>query len=143
MEVRLPVRAYLHGKLARVFEYVRPVNQRCPSADFLVKGVEKKMRDRFKGQLDSMAKNCGAEYENQQRFRSLHNKGKPLWELKEHDHRLYCARLLRGAGSMDIVLFNGWKKDKDGRSDREDREIEKAISIYNEFLEEYPGGNIP
>jgi hypothetical protein len=143
MEVRLPVRAYLHGKLARVFEYVRPVNQRCPSADFLIKGIEKKMRDRFKGQLDSMAKDCGAEYENQQRFHALHKKGKPLWELKEHDHRLYCARLLRGTGNMDIVLFNGWKKDKDGRSDREDREIDKAISIYNEFLAEYLGGNIP
>jgi hypothetical protein len=90
-----------------------------------------------------MAKDCGAEYENQQRFHALHKKGKPLWELKEHDHRLYCARLLRGTGNMDIVLFNGWKKDKDGRSDREDREIDKAISIYNEFLAEYLGGNIP
>jgi hypothetical protein len=27
-------------------------------------------------------------------------------------------------------------------SDREDREIEKAIDLYEEFLAEYPGGNI-
>lgn len=85
---------------------------------------------------------CGTEYANQQRFHPLHDKGKPLWGLKEHDHRLYCARLPRAEGSMDIVLFNGWIKDKKGRSDREDREIEKAISLYNEFLGEYPGGNI-
>ena len=102
------------------------------------------MRDRFKGQLDAMTKDGGGtEYENQQRFTPLHGKGKPLWELKEHDHRLYCARLPRDAENMDIVLFNGWKKDKEGRSDKEDRQIEKAISFHNEFLAEYPGGNIP
>lgn len=144
MEVRLPARVYLRGKLARVFEYVRPINQRCPSADFL-KEIEKKMRNRFRGQLDSMAKDGGGtQYENQQRFHPLHDKGKPLWGLKEHDHRLYCARLPRGTqGNMDIVLFNGWIKSKEGRSDKEDREIGKAILLYNEFLGEYPGGNIP
>jgi hypothetical protein len=109
----------------------------------LLKEIEKKMHDRFKGQLASMSKEgCGTEYENPERFRSLRNKGKPLWELKEHDHRLYCARIPRDVPNMDIVLFNGWKKDKEGRTDREDRQIEKAISLYNEFLEEYPGGSI-
>jgi hypothetical protein len=36
--------------------------------------------------------------------------------------------------------LNGWVKDKDGRTEREDREIEKAKSLYEEFLNEYPGG---
>jgi len=44
--------------------------------------------------------------------------------------------------NANIVLFNGWIKDKNGKSEREDREIEKAIDLYKEFLAEYPGGNI-
>jgi len=43
---------------------------------------------------------------------------------------------------MDVVLFNGWIKDKEGKSKQEEREIEKAISLYNDFLAEYPGGDI-
>jgi hypothetical protein len=37
------------------------------------------------------------------------------------------------------VLFNGWIKDKEGKTDREKREIEKAIDLYTEFSEEFPG----
>ena len=100
------------------------------------------MRKRFDGQMVALTKDGGAEYENHQRFRPLHGNGKPLWEFKEHDHRLYCARYPRCLGKVDIVLFNGWIKDKEGRTDREDREIERAKLLYNEFLAEYPGGDI-
>ena len=141
-EVSLPIREHLSGKLARVFRYERRINQGCPSADFLG-GIEKRMRNRFKGQMDALTKEGGGtEYENHQRFRPLQRAGKPLWELKEHDHRLYCARLPREAGKMDVVLFNGWIKGKEGKTDREDREIEKAASLYNEFLADYQGGDI-
>ncbi|MGO4882189.1 MAG: hypothetical protein ACLP59_15355 [Bryobacteraceae bacterium] len=120
MEVRLPVRPYLNGRLARVFTYERRINQRCPSADFL-KGIEKAMRRRFDGQLDALSKDGGGvQYENQQRFHALHGDGKPLWEFKEHDHRLYCARLQRGTDRLDVVLFSGWIKDKKGRTEKED-----------------------
>src|SRR4051812_39469035 len=112
--------------MARVFKYERPLNQRCPSADFLT-DIEKRMRVRFNGQFDALTKDgAGAAYANHERFHPLHNDGKPLWEFKEHDHRLYCARLPRSMGKMDIVLLHGWIKDKRGKSDRENREIGKA-----------------
>jgi hypothetical protein len=142
MEVSLPIRVHLSGRLARVFKYERRINQRCPSTEFLG-SIQKPMRNRFSGQMDALTKDGGGtEYENYQRFHALHGDGKPLWEFKEHDHRLYCVRLPRKAGRMDIVLLNGWIKEKTGRTEKEDREIEKAISLYNEFLAEYPGGNI-
>ena len=101
------------------------------------------MRNRFRGQLDALTKDGGGtEYENYQRFRALRDAGKPLWEFKEHDHRLYCARLPRGGGKMDIVLLSGWIKDKQGKTEKEVRQVERAISLYNEFLAEYPGGAV-
>jgi hypothetical protein len=99
------------------------------------------MRKKFEGQCDVLMKQ-GAEYANHQRFRPLHGAGKPLWELKEHDHRLYCARVCVGPENIDLILFNGWAKDKQGKTRREDREIEKAQLLYGEFLKEYPGGKI-
>jgi len=100
------------------------------------------MRKRFLGQWDALTKHGGSSYENQQRFHALHGEGKPLWEFKEHDHRLYCVRMPRSGGMVDIVLLNGWSKEKTGRTERENREIEKAKDLYNEFLAEYPGGEI-
>lgn len=105
-----------------------------------VRGIEKPMRNRFLGQCAALTRD--PNYVNQQRFHPLHGDGKPLWELKEHDHRLYCVRIPVGAGRIDLVLLNGWIKDKNGRTEREDREIEKAKKLYKEFLTEYPGGNI-
>ena len=125
-----------------MFQYERRDNQRCPCADFLNE-IEKPMRTRFQGQMGALTKDSGGmAYENHQRFCPLHKAGKPLWEFKEFDHRLYCARIPRENGAMDIVLFNGWKKDKKGRTDREDREIERAITLHREFLAEYPEGAI-
>jgi hypothetical protein len=97
------------------------------------------MRKRFDGQCRALTI-TGADYANQERFHPLHGEGKPLWELKEHDHRLYSVRALVGIGRIDVVLLNGWIKDKKGKTDKEDREIEKAKSLYGEFLKEYPGG---
>jgi len=101
------------------------------------------MNRRFNGQIRALADMGGAEYENHQRFCPLHGAGKPLWEFKEHDHRLYCARITRPAGRpLDVVLLSGWIKDKKGKGKEETREIDKAKSLYNEFLAEYPGGDI-
>ncbi len=86
--------------------------------------------------------NTGADYCNQQRYWPLHGDGKPLWEFKEHDHRLYSYRhVVQGTKSVQIFLFHGWVKEKRGRTEKEDREIEKAKTLYEEFLLEYPGGH--
>ena len=99
------------------------------------------MRKRFYGQLDALTK-LGASYVNQQRFTPLHNQGKPLWEFKEHDHRLYCVRIPKQATTLEIVLFSGWVKQKSGKTGKEDRAIEHAKTVYEEFMKEYQGGNI-
>ena len=70
-------------------------------------------------------------------------RAQPLWEFKEHAHRLYCLRqVLRDSIFVNIVLFYGWAKKSIARTEKEDREIRKAVDLYNEFLQEYPGGNI-
>src|SRR5260370_26122513 len=98
------------------------------------------MRNRFLGQCGALTKD--ASYVNQQRLHPLRDPGKPLWEFKEFDHRLYCIRISVGADKIDVVLLNGWVKDKKGRTEREDREIRKAKSLYEEFLDEYSGVKI-
>jgi hypothetical protein len=98
------------------------------------------MQKKFKGQFDALTK-IGAGYCNQQRFWPLHGNGKPLWEFKEHDHRLYCFRIVKGS-SITVVLFNGWTKDKKGKTEREAREIQRALDVHAEFMEEFPGGNV-
>jgi hypothetical protein len=130
--------------LARIVKYERGSNQRCPADDFL-DDIERPMRNRFLGQFDALGKDGGGSaYCNQQRFRPLTGAGKPLWEFKEHDHRLYCSRKegLRDSRTVTVVLFNGWVKDKDGRTQKEDREIDKALTLHREFLMEYPEGTI-
>jgi hypothetical protein len=98
------------------------------------------MTKKFSGSFLALM-STGAEYCNQQRFCSLHGEGKPLWEFKEHDHRLYCYRqVARDSRMVKIVLLNGWVKDKGGRTKREDREIEKALGLYREFDSQQSGG---
>lgn len=117
------------------------IGGRSPAADFL-DSVEWKMLKKFKGQFDALTK-IGAEYENYERFRALGGAGKPLWEFKEFDHRLYCHRkVVPGSKVLEVVLLSGWVKEKRGRTEKEDREIAKAHSLYGEFLDEYPGGRI-
>jgi hypothetical protein len=87
------------------------------------------------GQFDALTKS-GSIYYNHQRFKPLHEYGKPLWEFKESDHRLYCHRHVLAANALFIVLFNGWVKQKKGKTDKEHREIDKAIDFYRQFLQE-------
>jgi hypothetical protein len=96
------------------------------------------MRKRFAGQFDTLTK-LGSEYCNQQRFWGLHGSGKPIWEFKEHDHRLYCVRQVVQQ-FVTVILLNGWVKQKKGRTEHEDREIERALCLYSEFLQESLGG---
>jgi hypothetical protein len=100
--------------------------------------MQDRMRQRFKGQFHSLS-GTGSKYVNQERFWPLRNEGKPLWEFKEHDHRLYCCRVLKEQ-QMIVVLFNGWVKDKEGKAKQEKREIQKALDLYAEFIEEFNGG---
>lgn len=98
------------------------------------------MRKRFAGQFCALGQ-YGLPYHNQERFRALGGDGKPLWEFKEHDHRVYCFRQPTKLipGSVTIVLFNGWIKDKKGKTGEEKREIDRALNLYSEFSQEYPG----
>ena len=97
------------------------------------------MQRRFFGQFDALTK--VPSYCNQQRFRPLSGKGKPLWEFKEFDHRLYCFRKVVGT-MIVVVLFSGWVKDKEGKTEKETREIEKAQDLYAEFIREFPKGDL-
>jgi hypothetical protein len=98
------------------------------------------MGKRFAGQFAALTVQ-GASYCNHQRFWPLQGGGKPLWEFKEHDHRLYCYRRAV-QDSVAVVLLRGWVKDKRGKTIKENHEIEKALALYLEFLSEYPGGTI-
>jgi hypothetical protein len=117
------------------------IGGRCPAGDFL-DALERRMCKKFKGQFDALTK-TGSDYVNHQRFRSLGGDGKPLWEFKEFDHRLYCCRkVVQNTKVVEVILLGGWVKDKKGRTEKEDREIAKAQSLYSEFLDEYPGGKL-
>jgi hypothetical protein len=99
------------------------------------------MSKKFAGQFDALTKQ-GASYCNHQRFTPLSGRGRPLWEFKEHDHRLYCFRKVAQQNALILVLFSGWVKQKSGRSRKEDREIALALEVYTEFMNESSGGNI-
>lgn len=99
------------------------------------------MQRRFGGQMHSLARSDDpVEFCNPQRFKPLHGAAKPLWEFKEDDHRLYCVRFVHGK-HLTVVLLDGWVKGGN-RKNREDREIEKALGLLDEFLMEYPNGGI-
>lgn len=100
------------------------------------------MQKKFGGSLVAIMMS-GADYHVSERFRVLSGAGKPLWEMKEHDHRWYCHRyVIPGTKSVQIFLFNGWVKDKKGKTERENREIAKAIGFYHQFLQENRGGHV-
>jgi hypothetical protein len=112
-------------------------NGRCPGKVFF-DGCIRAFQNKFKGSFGALL-DQGLKYENQQRFHALHGDGRPLWEFKEADHRLFCAREVREGGELRIVLFGGWvkatKKGK-GKTRQEDQEISKAVGLYNEYREE-------
>lgn len=116
-------------------------NGRCPTSDFL-NDLDHKLVKKFKGSFNALA-TMGAKYVNHERFKPLSDAGKPLWEFKEHGHRLYCFRKQdEGNASITVVLFNGWEKDKKGRTKEEDTRIATARALLDEFLVEFPGGKI-
>lgn len=114
---------------------------RCPAEEFLDE-CPRPIRKTFEHQFGAVSI-MGASYELHQRFHPLHDAGKPLWEFKKHDHRLFCVREVAG-GSVTIVLLNGWVKDKEGRAAaQEAREIAKAKSLYEEYLKAVKGKGKP
>lgn len=110
--------------------YRRP-NERCPAKEFIDRCTNDFKR-KFKGAFDAITQQ-GSKYVNHQRFRPLTGAGKPLWEFKEHDHRLYCCRECTG-DYMRIVLLSGCVKQKEGKSKEEDSEIKTAKRLYEEYL---------
>ena len=109
---------------------------RCPSQIFL-RGLEKKWADKFRGSFYGLTIK-GKDYYNPQRFKPLIKLGKPLWEFKEFSYRLYCIRIVDG-NRADVILLNGWSKDKEGQSKEEDRQIETALSLLEEYSTEAKG----
>lgn len=106
----MPLRQVAFGKQGTVAEYVRS-GGRCPARVFL-DWCQKPMRDKFDDAFVALVR-MGASYVNQERFWLLHGHGKPLWEFKEHHHRLYCAREQVGP-AVRVILLHGWKKQKEG-----------------------------
>ena len=135
----LPVRPRVIGAAARIYDFVR-ANDRCPCVDFL-KDLEAQTLKKYKGSFDALSK-LGPDYYNPQRFKPLIGAGKPLWEFKEFDNRLYCFRTVKQTNTVDVVLLSGWVKDKKGRTEREVREVQSAQGLLNEFMQEFPGGKI-
>lgn len=96
-------------------------------------GLEHGTRKKFLGQFDAIAKHGTDIPVLHQRYKPLTGDGKPLWEFKEHDGRLYCERLIFDEDKVAITLLNGWTKDKKGKTRREDTEIIKAQNLYQEL----------
>ena len=120
------------GPKADVFLFVRDT-ERCPAREFL-DNCEDRMKKRFRGSFFAATRE-GDAYHNEQRFKPLKGDGKPLWEFKEHDHRIYCyRRRINGIGEkMEFILLCGWVKDKK-RGREEDREIQSAKRLLDELL---------
>lgn len=118
--------------MGTVFRYRRP-NGRCPSADFL-DNLDKGSLKKLKGEFGAVAM-LGRKHENHQRFRALTGPGKPLWEFKEFDHRVYCSRECNGEAAV-VVLLYGWTKQKSGRHREEDTHIQNALRLYEEYQSE-------
>lgn len=111
----------------------RRTNGRCQVEDFL-DGLDRSSQNKLKGEFGAVVLR-GRKHENQHRFKALTGKGKPLWEFKEFDHRIYCARECRGEW-VEVVLLYGWTKQKSGRSREEDAEIAKALRLLDEYESE-------
>ena len=102
---------------------------RIPAQDFLDNLTERDKK-KFYGNFGAFVE-LGPRYRNLVRFKPLRDKGKPLWEFKEHDHRLYCLRRQVGDHAY-VVLLCGWTKDKAGKHPQEARSIQRAQSLRNE-----------
>ena len=132
----MPFRKCCNDEKGEIVEYERP-NGRCPAHDF-IKECQEKMSKRFKGSFLALTK-MGADYVNWERFHALSGDGKPLWEFKEHDHRLFCVRKQLPNGHVKVILLNGWVKDKAGRAKEERNHIVTAQNLYAEYWREVGG----
>jgi hypothetical protein len=127
------------GVRGRVDTFVRAgAEARCPADEFL-DSIEQSSRKKFLGQFDALTKYGTDIPVNPQRYKPLSGDGKPLWEFKEHDNRLYCDRSVFEENKVAITLFNGWTKDKEGRTRKEDAEIIKGQNLYQDFRLEKGG----
>ena len=127
---RMAVRCHLEGDNlpGKVLLFQRS-NGRMPVQSFL-DGLTPGDRRKFQGNFMVFV-DMGKEHENPQRLKPLRGKGKPLWEFKEHDHRIYCYRRIVGECAYAVLLF-GWTKDKGGIHNEETRSIERAQSYRAE-----------
>jgi hypothetical protein len=130
----LALREVVRGPRGRVTKYVRQ-SDRCPAEVFLG-GCQKPMQRRFEGAFLAIVNDLGARAYNEQRFKPLQGDGRPLWEFKEHDHRLYCLKTGLEGDRVEIVLLSGWVKDKRGKTDEERRQIRSAKMLLSEYLAE-------
>ena len=91
----MALKSFLEGENlpGKVFLFVRD-NRRIPAQAFL-KELTVADRRKFQGNFRTFVE-VGKGYSNRERFTNLHGKGKPLWEFKEHDHRIYCVRRVVG-----------------------------------------------
>jgi len=130
----LPIEEVLSGPLGRIQKYRKASNGRCPTDDFF-KSCHPNFIKKFHGEFRSIVLHKGAEYVNGQRFTPLKGDGKPLWEFKQFDNRLYCIRDVDGP-CVTIMLLSGWIKDKEGKSKQERTEIVRAIDLLKEYTAE-------
>jgi hypothetical protein len=89
------------------------------------------MQNKFEGQFRAVT-TIGRTYHNGERYKPLKDKGKPLWEFKQHDHRLYCCRECKGEW-VKVILLCGWVKQKSGKTKSENAEIATAMRIFEEY----------
>ena len=131
---RMALEPFLEGENlpGKVFLFVRD-NTRVPVRAFLEELTGADQR-KFQGNFRTLVQ-VGKTYRNRERFKPLRDEGKPLWEFKEHDHRIYCVRREVGDCVYAVLLF-GWTKDKAGRHREETRSIERAQSYRWQAEEE-------
>lgn len=117
------------GPRGRVLKFIRE-NGRCPF-DLFHKTCLPGFHKKFDSQFNAICQ-LGSDYRNAERFKALTGDGKPLWEFKQFDHRLYAIREVV-EDQTTVVLLGGWQKDKNGRSLEEAREIAKAQTLRDEY----------
>jgi hypothetical protein len=126
---RVPLRQLVRGEFGVVYAFIRP-NGRCPACDFL-QSLTVNLQNKFNGLFDAFVKQ-GAVFENYIEFKLLHGKGKPLWEFKQHEPRIYTVRERFGERFAIAVLLDGWVKGKSGKGKEEKTRIASAITLYHD-----------
>jgi hypothetical protein len=116
------------GERGTVLLFHRGANT-SPAGEFL-KGLQAPDRRKFESSFGAVSE-VGAEYRNRERFTRLRDSGSPLWEFKEHEHRLYCIRR-QVRDHVYVVLLDSGKKAKTGKSRLESRAIEHAQTLRQE-----------